>query len=171
MYFKNLNVDALVRISQILVALIPFGIGVFALLNDTADFSNTLHSVVTPLITMTGVNFGHWRSLPGYWSSSIYILMFLSEFLVGILASVGIFLMLKNMHKDQLSFENAKKWIYLSCGWGIFIWGMCFFEIGGDWFLSWQSADVKGFQQDGLYYALELLMTFIYLKLSFKKND
>jgi predicted small integral membrane protein len=73
--------------------------------------------------------------------------------------------MLKNINKPVAEFEKAKRWVYLACGWGIIIWGLGFFEIGGDWFLSWQNNNLGSFQQGGLNYALEVFIAFGYLRL------
>ena len=154
------------RLDQIGVALIPAVIGILALLNDVTAFTSTVDSVVKPLITMQG-NASHqlWRALPASFSNIAYTLMFLGEFLVGVLAVIGIILMCKNINQSVEQFERAKRWIYLACGWGIIVWGLGFFEIGGDWFLAWQSNSLASFQQGALNYVLEVFIAFVYLKL------
>lgn len=156
----------LLRLMQVGVALIPFVIGVLALVNDLTSFKGTVSSVVLPLITMQGNTTEAWRALPGSWANLTYVGMFCAEFLTGILAGIGIIQMLKSLCKDAALFENAKIWVYIACGWGLMVWGLGFFEGGGDWFLSWQNNNLAGFQQGGLNYALEMLMTFVYLKLN-----
>ncbi len=156
----------ILRLDQIGVALIPLVIGVLAFVNDITSFSSSVKSVVTPLVTMPGDVSQHWRALPASVAPLAYTMMFLGEFLVGILALIGIIIMLKNINKDHNFFEAGKRWIYLACGWGIIVWGLGFFEIGGDWFLAWENDSLASFQQGSLMYVLEIAIAFIYLKLS-----
>ena len=153
------------RLDQIGVALIPVVIGFLALLNDMTSFSSTVKSTVMPLMTMQGQTEQLWRALPEGLVKPLYTLMFLGEFLVGVLAIIGVILMLKNIHKDHDHFEKAKRWVYLACGWGIVVWGLGFFEIGGDWFLAWENNNLASFQQGSLMYVIEIAVVFIYLKL------
>lgn len=155
----------LLRLDQIGVACIPLVIGFLALLNDITSINSSVKSMVGPLITMQGQTVQTWRALPDSLATILYVFMFMGEFLVGVLALVGIVIMLKNIFKDATHFEKGKRWLYLACGWGIIIWGLGFFEIGGDWFLSWQNANLASFQQGGLNYALEIFIAFVYLKL------
>ena len=162
----NRKFQFVLRLDQIGVALIPAVIGILALLNDITSFTSTVQSVVQPLITMQN-NGSHqmWCALPASWANTAYTLMFLGEFLVGVLAVIGIIAMIKNINKPLEQFENAKRWIYIACGWGIIVWGLGFFEIGGDWFLAWQNNNLASFQQGALTYALEVFIAFVYLKL------
>jgi predicted small integral membrane protein len=158
----------ILRLDQIGVALIPAVIGILALLNDATGFTGTVASMVKPLITMAGNSSNQeWRALPGSLASIAYIFMFLGEFLMGVLATIGIILMSKNINRSPEKFEQSKCWVYIACGWGIIVWGLGFFEIGGDWFLSWMSSNsaLGGFQQGGLNYALMIFICFGYLKL------
>lgn len=157
------------RLSQVGVSLILVAIGFLAGLNDVTSFSNMVHSVINPLITMQGVADQHWRSLPATLGPFLYTFMFLAEFSMGIMALMGVLFMLKNIHQPYSVFEHAKRWVYLACGWGIIIWGLFFFE-GGDWFLTWKSSDLAFFQQGALMYVIEILTVFIYLKLSDEKQ-
>ncbi len=157
------------RLSQIGVSLILVVIGFLAALNDITSFSGMVHSVINPLITMEGVAEQHWRALPSVLGPFLYTLMFLAEFSMGVLALIGIIFMLKNIRQPSPVFENAKRWVYLACGWGIIIWGLLFFE-GGDWFLSWENEKLDSFQQGALMYVIEILTVFIYLKLSDEKQ-
>jgi predicted small integral membrane protein len=155
----------ILRLTQIGVASIPLAIGVLALLNDITGFASGVKMVVEPLITMQGQTDQTWRALPGATATFVYICMFLAEFLVGLLTSIGIVIMLKNINNDYNFFEQGKRWIYLACGLGIIIWGLGFFEIGGDWFLAWRNNSLASFQQGSLMYVLEITVTFLYLKL------
>ncbi len=153
------------RLIQIGVAFIPAVIGFLSLLNNITGFADTVNHVITPLITMKGHSTQLWRSLPEAFSVPVYIAMFIIESFVGIFALIGIIGMLKNILQAE-NFELAKRWVSLACGWGMIVWGIGFFEIGGDWFLSWQGKDLASFQSDATRYIFMLLVVFIYLKLS-----
>ncbi|HVV67983.1 MAG TPA: DUF2165 family protein [Gammaproteobacteria bacterium] len=96
--------------------------------------------------------------------------MFLLESLIGIFALIGVVSMVKNICQAE-RFEGAKKWVYLACGWGMIIWGIGFFEIGGDWFLTLQGTSLPLFQADAARYISMLLTTFIYLKFSYNAPE
>jgi predicted small integral membrane protein len=165
---SNSKFRFILRLDQIGVALIPAVIGILALLNDATGFTGTVSSIIKPLLTMAGNSSNQeWRALPASMANVVYTLMFLGEFLVGVLATIGIILMLKNINQTPEKFEKAKCWVYAACGWGIIIWGFGFFEIGGDWFLAWMSsnANISSIQQGGLNYSLMMLICFVYLKL------
>lgn len=153
------------RLDQLAVTLIPIVIGFLALLNDTTMSKSTIKAMVFPLITMQGQVTQTWRALPASWVPSLYFLMVSGEFLVGLLALIGFMSMLKNINKDAAVFEASKRWIYLACGWGLCVWGLGFFELGGDWFLAWQNNSLSSFQSGTLMYVIEVAVTFIYLKL------
>ena len=154
------------RLMQIGVALIPCVIGILALVNDISAYKETLTSTIIPLITMQGDTAEAWRALPAPLAPVLYIGMFTCEFLVGVLALIGIIKMIRAFGKEAATFEQAKNLVYVACGFGIIIWGLGFFEGGGDWFLSWMNNNLAGFQQGGLNYALEMLIAFVYLKLN-----
>jgi predicted small integral membrane protein len=153
------------RLMQVGIALIPAIIGLLSLLNNITGFTDTINHVITPLITMKGHSTQVWRSLPEVFSVPMYIGMFIVESFIGVLALIGVIFMLRNICQVE-NFEVAKRWVYLACGWGMIVWGIGFFEIGGDWFLSWQGTDLASFQADATRYIFMLLVTFIYLKLS-----
>ncbi|MDF2940551.1 MAG: hypothetical protein K0R66_1193 [Gammaproteobacteria bacterium] len=156
------------RLLQIGLALIPVAIGVLALLNDAGSFKSTVQDTIQPLITMQSDKAMAWRSLPASWAPYVYIIMFFSEFLVGMLALIGVLGMCRNLFKTALDFERSKHWVYLACIWGTLVWGLGFFEGAGDWFLAWTSSNggISGLQQSALMYVTELFFVFFYLKFS-----
>ena len=154
------------RLLQVGIALIPTVIGLLAFLNDVGTFREGVESVATPLLTMHGDTGYMWRALPASWAPYFYTIMFLSEFLVGILALIGVLCMLRNLFKPAASFESSKDWVYIACLWGTLVWGLGFFEGAGDWFLAWMSNSpaISGLQQASLMYVTELFFVFAYLK-------
>ncbi len=154
------------RLLQIGLALIPAVIGILALLNDAGTFKAGVQTISQPLITMQGNSAYMWRAFPASWAPYLYAGMFISEFIVGILAAIGVLGMLRNLFKPAQNFENSKHWVYVACIWGTLVWGLGFFEGGGDWFLAWMSNNpgLSGMQQGSLMYVTELFFVFFYLK-------
>ncbi|MGV3278731.1 DUF2165 family protein [Rickettsiales bacterium LUAb2] len=159
------------RLLQIGVALIPATIGILALVNDIYPFHKNVNDIAVPLITMQGITEYSWRALPASLAPLAFTIMFLSEFLVGVLAVLSIICMLRNICKPYAEFEKSKTLVYWACLWGAIVWGVGFFELGGDWFLAWMgtSPAVSGIQQGSLMYISLLFFTFVFLKLS-KEN-
>ncbi len=155
------------RILQIAMALIPASIGSLGFLNDLSNFQGGVKNLVVPLVTMAGdtKNFT-WRALPPSLAPYLYTLMFCAEFVTGILAVIGIVMMIKNFLKSSIAFERSKHWIYIACIWGTLVWGLGFFEGAGDWFLAWKSknATISGLQLGALMGVIELFFVFFYLK-------
>jgi predicted small integral membrane protein len=172
MLLKSVDKMALtIRLLQVGVALIPVVIGFLALLNDATAFNLTVQQVIKPLISLQSDKAQMWRALPVSWAPYLYILMFASEFLVGVLALIGVVMMLRHLTSDTSLFERAKCWIYIACLWGTIVWGLGFFEGAGDWFLAWTSSNgtLSGLQSGALMYVTELLFVFLYLKLSHER--
>lgn len=166
------KLGVVLRLLQIGIALIPAVIGVLAFLNDAGDFSQTVQTVIQPLITLQADKAEAWRALPASWAPFIYSIMFSSELIVGILSLFGVIGMLRNLFKSHTVFERSKRWVYVACLWGTLVWGLGFFEGAGDWFLAWTSNDASlaSLQQGALMYVTELFFVFFYLKYS-KEED
>lgn len=158
----------LARLFQLALALIPAFEGILGLLNDLEGASATLTSVIVPLLSMQTVQpeFIHsWRAVhnTGLQEFAYYFLASL-EGVVGLLATIGIIGMIKNFSKDDVYFMHAQAWVRAACVFGILIWGLGFFVIGGDFFLSWQSSTLGYFQGGGLNYTLMMFIPYMLLK-------
>lgn len=166
------KLGVVLRLLQIGIALIPTAIGVLAFVNDAGGFSQTVQTVIQPLITLQGDKTEAWRALPASWAPVVYTIMFGSELIVGVLAFFGVIGMLRNLLKAHAMFERSKRWVYVACLWGTLVWGLGFFEGAGDWFLAWSSTSpyLANLQQGALMYVTELFFVFFYLKYS-KEED
>ncbi len=122
------KMDIAFRFMQIAVALIPVVIGFLALLNNITGFSDTETGVIVPLITMKDHTSQLWRSVPSSFAGPVYIIMFIGEFLVGVIALVGVILMTKiSFALKFLSLQNVGYTLpvvrgYLSEGWDFLKW-------------------------------------------------
>jgi len=158
----------LARLFQLGLALIPAFEGVLGLLNDFQGAKSTLSDVITPLLSMQTVQpeFIHsWRAIhsPELQVLAYYFLASL-EGVIGLLAIIGVIGMIKNFRNDNEHFMHAQAWARAACIFGILIWGLGFFVIGGDFFLSWQSSTLGYFQGGGLNYALMMFIPYMLLK-------
>jgi predicted small integral membrane protein len=165
---NNHRFRAVFRALQILLALIPVLFGILALLNDASTFKEGVQTIAQPLITLQSDKAQAWRGLPASWAPYVYAGMFIFEFIVGLLALIGVIGMLRNFTKAAIEFEKSKHWVYLACIWGTIVWGLGFFEGAGDWFLAWTSSNggLSGLQQGALMYVTMLFFVFFYLKFS-----
>jgi predicted small integral membrane protein len=93
------------------------------------------------------------------------------EFLVGILASIGLIKMLKNLFKSDQLFEDASSLVEYACLLGFFIWGFIFFCIGGDYFLSWKNTKLESLQSGSLMYATLLAIVYFIFVLGRTKDN
>jgi predicted small integral membrane protein len=155
------------RLLQILVSLIPLFIGFTSLLNNIEFYHDSLSKIVDPLISMTAVETGHqWRALPLLDPAVIFIPTIIAEFLVGIFALFGLIAMINHIKETDVVFEKAKQWVYVSCGWGILVFGLAFFELAQDWFFASDNPHLRMLQPDGLSYAMMIFIVFAYLKMA-----
>ncbi len=152
----------IMRFIQIGIACIPIFIGLLVFLNGISDFTQQVSSVVVPLITMENFSEQSWRSLPASFGPFVYILVLIAQLLVAVFALIGVINLLFALKKAGKDFDHAKIWTYVACGWGIMLWGLIFFELGGDWFMS----NSNTFQVGSLSYVLMLYITFAFLSLS-----
>ena len=158
----------LARLFQLGLALIPAFEGVLGLLNDFEGAQSTLSGVIVPLLSMQTVQpeFIHsWRAIhsSGLQEFAYYFLASL-EGVIGLLAIIGIIGMIKNFRGDNEHFMYAQAWVRAACVFGMLIWGLGFFVVGGDFFLSWQSSTLGYFQAGGLNYALMMFIPYMLLK-------
>ena len=158
------------RLFSILFALIPLFIGLLALLNNWSGYDSTLNYVVKPLLTMDGVSNASARAFRSIHHPSLIELAFIflacGEFIVSIFAAIGISKMLKAFLKTDTEFDQAKQWALASCLLGFLIWGLGFYTLGGDYFLSWLNPALKTFQASASHYTQLMFMTYIMLRLN-----
>lgn len=153
---------------QLILVLIPCLTGLLGLLNDIEGASSALSSTITPLLSMQNVEpeFLHsWRAIHApLFQKIVYVLMFSAEGVVGLLSAIGLFRMLSYFNAGHEEFIAAQAWARVACLLGFIIWGLGFFVIGGDFFLSWQNNSLSFLQQGGLNYALMMVICYFLMK-------
>lgn len=156
------------RLFQLGLALIPALEGVLAFVNDVQGAKDTLTTVIIPLLSMQGVQpeFMHsWRAVSSPQLQTLaYYILFSIEGLIGLLAIIGLVKMIRHFFADNIVFLHGQSWARAACMFGILVWGLSFFVIGGDFFLAWQNPNLGYLQVGGLNYALIMFMCYVLLK-------
>ncbi len=131
------------RFALIVMALFPALWGVLGDLNNAADFSGTANNAVRPVIEMTntyGNPWQTWRAITAPWAAPVGLVVIMTvETAAGILATIGIVVMLVNIRGSAAAFAKGKVWMILACLFAILVWGVGFMVVAGDWFLAWQA--------------------------------
>jgi predicted small integral membrane protein len=127
------------------------------------------------MLTMKGVTapeyINSWRAIHSETLISLSFYTIISaECLVGLLAIIGIVLMLKNFFGCNEVFYKQQAWARAACALGVLVWGVGFYALGGDFFLSWKTAlpAVQGVQVCGLNNLLLLAVAYLFLKINEK---
>jgi len=158
----------LYRLIQILVATLPFLTGLFAVLNNVDNFEATFKHIITPLLSMQGVSDTHAVAMRSMTNPEFILIAFVGmatlEGLVGLFSFISIFMMLKNINRDKERFQGSKSLVLIATLLGFVIWGVGFFCIGGDYFLSWKNPALNGFQQGAAFYAILMALAHLLIR-------
>ena len=155
------------RVLLIAIALIPACMGIFAFLNNLSGWEETVARMVEPMFSMEGT-FGNpaqtWRAIDNPTFANLsYLSVFVIEGLFGLLAIVGIVIMLRRFGRPAAEFVRGIRLVKTACVVAIFVYGFFFFTIGGDWFLAWQNPDLGGLQKDAVNYGVIVTLAYIVL--------
>lgn len=133
------------RLVCLVMALYPALWGIFSLMNNIADFSGTAQNAVEPILSMKdtyNIPGQMWRAI--HLSEAPYIglaVITTMETLAGILASVGLILMLRSLTKPYPQFSTGKAWAMAGATCAILVWGVGFMVVAGDWFMAWEATE------------------------------
>jgi predicted small integral membrane protein len=158
------------RLFCMMLSVIPLLIGFLAFANNISNYDVLFTNVVKPLMTMDKVSnlaAKTFRAIDN--DLLIHIacnLMMIAELSIGILTTVGLIKMGKNFYQSPEVFNQGKQWVMNACILGELIWGLGFFTMGGDYFLSWLNPNLSDFQSGALNYVI--LMFIIYTLLKFQ---
>ncbi|MEH4266402.1 DUF2165 family protein [Klebsiella aerogenes] len=133
------------RLVCLVMALFPALWGIFSFMNNIADFAGTARNAVEPMLLMKdtwNIPGQIWRAInlpeAPYIGLAVITTM---ETLAGILASVGLILMLRNFTKPYQQFSTGKAWAMAGATCAILVWGVGFMVVAGDWFMAWQAKE------------------------------
>ena len=154
------------RLFQLLLALIPFFLGALGFVNSLRMKEHTLNSVIKPMLTMQerGLEFSLRAIHSDVAAQLLFYGMSFAEGLAGLLALWGIVRMLRSFCRDHDEFCRAHAWARAACVWGFLVWGLGFYTLAGDYFLSWQVTTLGMLQSKGFDYAIIMAVTYLLLK-------
>ena len=145
-----------------------FGVAFFFTLvvfNNVTDYNSNYQFVrhVLAMDTTFPGNHGMWRALHG---DSIYKSFYLGiicwETGTGTLCWWGLVRLLRRCKAPAAVFEQGKSVAVIGLTLGCLLWFLAFVDVGGEWFLMWQSKVWNG--QDAAFRMFVMLgMTLIYL--------
>jgi predicted small integral membrane protein len=110
--------------------------------NNTTDFDSNYQFVRHVLMmdsTFPG-NHGLWRALPEPWVQlAFYISIIAWEFLTFVLLWWGVAKLVQGLRQPAAAFNAAKRIPIVALTLSLLMWLVAFLDIGGEWFLMWQS--------------------------------
>jgi predicted small integral membrane protein len=153
-----------------------FGVAFFfslVVFNNTTDY-NSNYQFVRHVLAMDSTfpgNHGMWRSLhqPVIYTA-FYISVICWEAATGLLCWWGLARLLTRIHAPAAAFHHAKSVAVIALTLGCLLWFVAFVDVGGEWFLMWQSKTWNG--QDAAFRMFVMLgLTLIYLTLPEHEPD
>ena len=103
---------------------------------------------------------------PVLWNAA-YCLIISGEGLTALSLALAAAALLRHLRADALSFNLAKRFVFLAAGLGFLVWFFGFMVIGGEWFLMWQSHSWNG-QEAAFRFYLTILAVLIFVS---QKDD
>jgi predicted small integral membrane protein len=145
-----------------------FGVAFFfslVVFNNTTDY-NSNYQFVRHVLSMDSTfpgNHGMWRALP---QPAIHTAFYLSviawESATTILSWWALARLLRQIKAPTPAFEQAKSIAVIALTLGCLLWFIAFIDVGGEWFLMWQSKVWNG--QDAAFRMFVMLaLTLLYL--------
>lgn len=132
------------RLALIAFALFPAIWGWLGLINDATDFNDTAQNAVKPMIEMTNTYGNPWQTLRAIkfaWAPDVALVAIMAaETLAGLLATIGLLVMLRHLFGATADFARGKAWMILGAIVAVLVWGVGFMVIAGDWFLAWEAS-------------------------------
>jgi predicted small integral membrane protein len=110
--------------------------------NNTTDFDSNYQFVrhVLMMDTTFPGNNGMWRAISAPWFHLVFYLSIIAwEFLTCILLWWGVVKLATTLHQPAAAFNTAKRIPILALALSLLMWLVAFLDIGGEWFLMWQS--------------------------------
>ncbi|WP_273793840.1 DUF2165 family protein [Brucella anthropi] len=158
------------RIACLLVSLFPALWGMFSFFNNVSDFKETAENAVAPLLSMQdtyGVPGETWRAITASWSSTAGLTAItIIETSAGVLASIGILIMLCSLWGRYETFAKGKVLAMIGALAAIMVWGVGFMVVAGDWFMAWQAkSNPLATQLGAMIYTVPCFLALIVLML------
>lgn len=152
------------------------GVAVFfslVVFNNTTDYDSNYQFVrhVLMMDTTFPANHGMWREIsrPGI-HKLFYLSIICWETLTCILCWWGSLRLLRNLNSPAAQFQRAKSIAVAALTLGCLLWFVAFIDVGGEWFLMWQSKIWNGQEAAFRMFAV-LALILIYLTLPEHRDD
>jgi predicted small integral membrane protein len=110
--------------------------------NNTTDFDSNYQFVrhVFMMDTTFRGNHGLWRALPEPWLQlALYLSIIAWEFVTCILLWWGLAKLVQTLRRPASAFNASKRIPILALTLSLLMWLVAFLDVGGEWFLMWQS--------------------------------
>ena len=121
-----------------------YALGVF---NNLTDFTSNYEFVrhVLSMDTTFPGNHGLWRAMPSpAWHLAFYFGIIAWEIVTTILLLWGLAILMRAIRLDAAGFNSAKRVTVVALTLSLMMWLIAFLDIGGEWFLMWQSHTWNG---------------------------
>jgi len=116
-------------------------------INNLTDYNSNYQFVRHVLMmdsTLPG-NHGMWRALNSdRWQTAFYVCVIAWESIVMMLCWWGGFRLTRTISAPASVFSQAKRTAVVALTLGLLMWLIAFLDIGGEWFLMWQSKTWNG---------------------------
>ena len=117
---------------------------VFNNLTDYGSNAQFVHHVLRMDTTFPG-NHGMWRAIGSPAIDTVFYLGIICwEMVTFALLAWGIFRLLRAQRQPAAAFNAAKSTLVLALTLSLLLWLVAFLDIGGEWFLMWQSRTWNG---------------------------
>ena len=155
----------ILRASKILLLAAVAFFFTLVVFNNLTD-SNSNYQFVRHVLLMDSTfpgNHGMWRAVhPGSVHRLFFGCIIVTEAAIGLLSWWGVARLLRNLKASQPRFQHAKDVAIAALTLGCLLWFVAFIEVGGEWFLMWQSKTWNG--QDAAFRMFAILaLTLIFL--------
>ena len=114
----------------------------FVVINNLTDYNSNYQFVRHVLMmdsTLPG-NHGMWRALNSpRWQTAFYVCVIAWEASVMVLCWWGGFRLARAMSAPASVFNRAKRTAVAALTFALLLWLIAFLDVGGEWFLMWQS--------------------------------
>ena len=127
-----------------------FGVALFytlVVINNLTDYNSNfqfVRHVMTMDSTLPG-NHGMWRALNSpRWQTAFYVCVIAWESIVMMLCWWGGFRLIRTISAPASVFSQAKRTAVVALTLSLLMWLIAFLDIGGEWFLMWQSKTWNG---------------------------
>ena len=150
-----------VRLAQILLLAAVALFFTLVVFNNLTDFDSNYQFIhhVLAMDTTFPANHGLWRALhaPAIYTI-FYISIILWEALNVVLCWSAVAALTRTRNAPATAFHAAKRLGVLALTAGLLLWLVAFLDVGGEWFLMWQSKTWNGQEEAFRMFAVEALV-------------